>query len=196
MSRNYLIVIFLFVLVLSLSLFLRKDSLDRWKNLKKEHESYLNLYNFKYYKYSGVNIIKYMEGGKAALATIDRVELYGNIKGWRLLNQPVKKKEILESSFVHANLNTKHLLDFQNVVTVTGALFGGGVSIMRENLIMYTKEAQYLGSVKNRVVGTDPVHAKLKNQSIEADKGFQLDLEKGSIDLFGPIKGVINPNEK
>lgn len=101
----------------------------------------------------------------------------------------------MEAKIVQAHLSSKELGDFQKTVNVTDTFLGGGVKIKREDLVIYTQEAHYLGSQNNAVVGDRPVHATLKTQAIDSANGFKLDLEKEAIELLGPVNGVIIPNE-
>lgn len=195
MQRNILLVSFLTIFFLSLYVFLKKESVS-FETLPLEHNPYVNLHKFKYYKYSNNRVVKYLEGDLASLAAVNLIKLTGNVRGWRYLAKGNTQKEDVEASFVHANLSSQRLEDFQRVVEITDALLGGGVSIKREDLVISTQEAHYLGSKKNLVIGNKPVHATLKGQFIDADKGFQLDLENEAIELFGIVKGVIHPREK
>lgn len=196
MSRNMLLASFSFVFLLSLSMFLRKEQAVPQNTQEIENEPYLNVHNFEYRKYANNKVVKYLEGDKASLVSIERVELSGKTSGWRYSTGASPKKEKIEANYVQANLSSKHLSDLDGVVNVTDVILGNGVTIRREDLVISTQKAHYLGTESNQIIGDKPVHATLRSQFIDADKGFKLDLSKETIDLFGPIKGVINPDEK
>lgn len=196
MPRNILLASFLSMLFLSLFVFLKRESQVSFETIPLEQKPYVTLHEFKYRKYSNKQVVKYLEGNKASLATINIIELTGRVKGWRYTGKGNTQREDVESSFVHANLNSQDLEDFQRIVEIKDALLGGGVSIKRENLVIFTQEASYLGAKKNAIVGEKPVHATLNGQFIDASKGFHLDLGNEAIELFGTVKGVIHPREK
>ncbi len=193
MSKNSVQFLFFLVFLLSLSVFIKKEKFVTVNSLK--NQPYLTLYRFKYSKYLDEKIIKYLEAKKGSLKTIDHIEIEGDISGWRYVNNTPLKKEEIKANFVKANLTSHRIEDFQGPVNIIDALLGGGVSIKRQGLGIYTKEAHYW-SVKNLVNGDQPVHAVFKSQSIDSEKGFKLDLENETIELIGPVKGVVNPYEK
>jgi hypothetical protein len=169
--------------------------LASFETLPLGEKPYVNLHNFKYYKYLNDRVIKHLRGNKASLATIDRIELEGDVVGWRYLTDVGAKQEEVEANFVQSHLSSQRLDDFQGLVNVKDTLLKGGVIIRREDLVIETQEAHYLGSEKDMIVGDKPVHATLKRQTIDAEKGFQLDLKNEVINLLGTVRGVIIPDE-
>lgn len=197
LSRTPLAIIFISFLLLSLFYFFSKDNRKAY-SIQTDHQqsTYLSLYDLIYLKYKKQELVKYLISDKASLTSIDKVELLGNVHGWRTIEGDVKKNETIEASAVHVNISSKTLADFEDVVKVKDILFFGGVSLKRDNIVIYTQTAHYLGSENPLVVGNDPVHAQLNNQSIDSERGFKLDLQSEVINLIGPVKGVILPHEK
>jgi hypothetical protein len=190
-----LLILFVLVFVLALSLFLRREPYVSLNVMAATSNPYLTLHNFKFNKYLNDKPVKALEGKKASLVTINFIELSDGVKGWRLADN-LKSKETLEANSVVANLTSQNLDDFQESVNITDSLLSGGVTIKRGDLEIYTQEAHFLGTSSNLMIGNKPVRAVLKKQSVDAENGFEMDLEKENLELYGPVSGVIYPNEK
>ena len=195
MSRTALLISFLGFVVLAFYSFLSRDPSASLSKVPSD-SPYLKLREYRYSRYINDAPIRHLEGTLAVLSRVDRVDLMEGVRGWRYNNPQERKKDEIQSDHVIAMLNSSRLEDFQKPVTVKEAIIGGGVEIRRDQVIIETEEARYLGGDRNLLVGNLPMRARLRNQFVDSDRGFILNLKEEKIELLGPVKGVVFPNEK
>ncbi len=194
MSRNTVLALFFIMLFPAFYLYVRRDGSIPLIQSAAGDKSYVTLLNFKLNKYQNDRPVKHFEGTQAALIAVNMIEFTDHISGWRYSKSGKHEKEKFEASYARAHLDSHRLEDFQRPVKVTDAFFGKGVSVQHEDLAISTQEAHYLGSEKNILIGDKPVQATRKKQFIESENGFRINLNDETAELFGKVKGVVNPN--
>lgn len=191
MIKKIPITFFFTFLALSLLIFFRKNHVDV-KNLSFENKKYISVSKFKFFQYKKETLLKFLEADEGYFETVDLLIFAGQVYGWRLVGDMTQSKESIQSGFVYSKLSAKQLDDLQKDVQVYGASFGNGAFLKKDDLVIYTQEAEYNGRDINVIQGSLPVTATNKLQNLDAKNGFKFDLNLEVIEIYGPVKGVVN----
>jgi lipopolysaccharide export system protein LptC len=141
---------------------------------------------FKLSRYKGKTLVGEItaEGGQFVEPNV--LHLWGDVRAKRLINGDF---ETVSSDFAEAYFASDSLSGMLNGAELVTAELNDEVKVSYKGHRLYTDFAKYLPN-QELIVSERPVLIDGPNRSMTSDKGFQIDLVKQNVDVFGEVKGV------
>lgn len=146
----------------------------------------IELENFTYFNYDRHIALESFSGNYGFFIEPNILQSIGNNELRRFSSG---KEEIMKSKIFTFYFKEKGLTGILKKPVLEKTELEGDVSLIESDKILKTPRATF-EVLKNRVHSNAQVELNIKNHKLEGYKGFNYDLTKKYLEIFGPIKGT------
>ncbi len=187
MARKMLVLAFIFLLALSIWVFMTSDKkADKTRLLGREHAPRMSMEEFTVFRYENHRPISTLSGRYANYIDPNTLEIFGSIQGF---NYQSKKKEFFSAESATAHFDSKGLVDLVNNSQIQSFELENQVRFGYEDILLYTEYAKFLNQ-EHRLFSDVPVKIVGSQVELRGEKGFDYNSKTGDLKVYGPLKGT------
>ena len=193
MGKNVVAGAFVLLSLYAVFIFMQKDSARlRDQVSRSEKDPRVILEDFTLYRYRGHRVLSTLSGRIAHFIEPNSVEMYGSLRGLRYdtVNREYFSAESAAIYFVGTGM-----MQLMKGAEVERAEIDNNVKVGSAENLIETDYAQYLAD-RNRLRSDVPVVFTSPKSKLKGQTGFEYDLELETVELFGPMEGVLQSDTK
>ena len=195
MLKAIVIFSFLACLLLSLGLFLSRDTKSLRENIEQapsHRKPRVVIEEFVLKRYHSGSMELKLVSNLGVFIAPNLVEFSENVEGLRKSHQ---KWQSIKSQVAFARFNSENLIGVVEEADLSSVVLKGSVEIEHADHVLRTEAAEY-SKAQDKIFGDRFVRVEGPSRWFTGENGFRLFLESELLDVFGKIKGRVNPIEK
>lgn len=192
MGKYSIVIGFLLSTLIATIVFLRRpQSMPKQQLKDKSEPTRIVLEDFTIFRYQGHQLSSRVSAKLGQYVEPNRVELYGDVYGFEEL---ADKQNYVRSQSASLFFDSRGLVRLMKETKLRRADFANDVEFGFSNSRVFTQFAEY--TANNQLIRSDRATLmRREDAELRSETGFEYSLSGESLELYGPIQGLIEPKK-